>query len=105
MTLLSTLVTQLWDWFEPYLNDPEEFNIDGTPQARSTALYPSVTSQLRLFLFLRVSLAELHIDSTLVPLSLCESDELADKDDDGPVRDATAHRSGLLWGQVRLNPH
>ena len=27
---------ELWEWFEPYLRDPEEFNIDGTPQTKTT---------------------------------------------------------------------
>ena len=27
---------QLWSWFEPYLDDPEVFNIDGTPSTSTT---------------------------------------------------------------------
>jgi len=28
--------SQLWSWYEPYLTDAEEFNIDGSPASRTT---------------------------------------------------------------------
>lgn len=33
---LSDGYKELWSWFEPYLKDPEEFNIDGTVQTKTT---------------------------------------------------------------------
>ncbi|KAL3928286.1 MAG: hypothetical protein SGPRY_002451 [Prymnesium sp.] len=40
---LSDGYKELWNWYSPYLDDPEEFNIDGTSQAVPSRTVPSPT--------------------------------------------------------------